>query len=336
MAKQIRLMVADSKLGKRIHEEPAASPFSLIIPKDDSEAALVAAAPEADAILCYQMPIPASVIRAAPSLKFIQKHGLNTRIIDVAAATERKVRVATMPLLRNVSVAEHALALMLACARKIIPGHMAITQAVYKKMGLTPVVMNERNYKANWPEIKGLKELSEATVGIVGMGDIGKEIAKRCRVFGMNILYHQRTPHPAALEAELGIRYLPLNELLSASDYVVLVVPHTPDTEGMIGAKELALMKPDAALINVGRGALIDEEALIATLQSKPSFMAGLDVYRTEPVPDVSPLLQLPNVVLLPHTGGGSYRSREVDLPASLKNIQRFFAGEKLEGIVNP
>lgn len=338
MGERIRLMVADGAAGKfaqRVRKSPDARPFSLIIPENGSEAALLTSAPEADAILCYQAKVPGSVIRVARSLKLIQKHGLNCRNIDVEAATERNVRVATLPLMRSVTVAEHALALMLACARKVIPGHRSVTEAVYQQMGLEPVVTSQRNYRSNWAAIEGVTELFQATAGIVGMGDIGMEIAKRCRAFGMSLCYYQRTPHPNAIEISLGIRYLPLDDLLSVSDYVVLVIPHSPESEGLVGARELARMKPSATLINVGRGGLVDEEALIAALQSKRLAMAGLDVYRTEPLPAVSPLRRLPNVVLLPHTGGGSYRSWEVDVPASLRNIHRFFTGERCKGIIN-
>lgn len=338
MSEQIRLMVADGAAGKitrKLVDLPEAAGFRLIIPEDNTEAALVACAPEADAILSYQTPVSGSVIRAARSLKLIQKHGLNCRNIDVDAATRQNVRVGTTPLLRSVSVAEHALALMLACARKVIPGHHAVTQAVYQEMGQQPVITSESSYRPNWAAIKGIKEVFGAAVGIVGMGDIGMEIAKRCRAFGMTLYYTQRAPHSSATEATLGIRYLPLDDLLSLSDYVVLVVPHTAATEGLIGARTLARMQSSATLINVGRGGLIDEEALIAWLRSNPSAMAALDVYRSEPLPAASPLRTLPNVVFLPHTGGGSYRSHEVDPPASLRNIKRYFAGETVEGIIN-
>lgn len=338
MGPPIRLLLADAangRFGQRVRQSPAAAPFRLILAESDTPEALLAAAPEANAILCYQAEVAASLIEAAPALKLIQKHGLNCKNIDVAAATRRKVRVATLSLMRSVTVAEHALALMLACARKVIPGHQAVTGAVYREMGLEPTVTSQRNYRGNWPGIRGVSELFQASVGIVGMGDIGMEIAKRCRAFGMNVCYYQRTPHPSGVEASLGIRYLPFDELLSASDYVVLVIPHTPESEGLIGARELARMKLSATLINVGRGGLIDEDALITALQAGQIAMAGLDVYRTEPLPATSPLLTLPNVVLLPHLGGGSYRGWEIDIPAALQNIQRFFASGKAEGIVN-
>ena len=335
MGERIRLMVADgaaANFSQRLRVLADARTFNLIVPENDTEAALLSAAPEADAIVCYKAQVPASVIRAGRALRLIQKHGLNCRNIDLAAAAERNVRVATLPLFRNVTVAEHALALMLACARKVIAGHRAVNEAVYEKMGLQPALTSERSYRANWAAIKGVAELFEASVGIVGMGDIGMEIAKRCRAFGMTLFYHQRTPHPAAVEGPLGIRFLPLDDLLSKSDFVVLSIPHTPETEGMIGARQLARMKPSATLVNVGRGGLIDEDALIEALRVRPGMTAGLDVYRYEPLPSTSPLRTLPNVVLLPHTGGGSYRSREVDLPAVLRSIERFFAGAEAPG----
>jgi phosphoglycerate dehydrogenase-like enzyme len=325
---------AGSNIVRRVRESPVSRVFDLLVPASSSEADLLASVSPADAILAYEAHIPATVIRAAPALKLIQKHGLNCRKIDVAAATERNVRVATIPLLRSVSVAEHALAMMLACVRKIVPGHRAVTQAVYRQMGLEPVVTAHRTYRSNWARIEGMGELFRTTVGIVGMGDIGMEIAKRCRAFAMNIRYYQRTRHPQTTEDALGMTYLPFDELLAEADYVVLVLPHTPDTEGIIGARELALMKESATLVNVGRGGLIDEDALTAALRDKRIAMAALDVYRREPLPADSPLLTLPNVLLLPHTGGGSYRSWKLDTPAVLRNIALFFEG-KAEGVVN-
>lgn len=338
MPEPVRLLIADgaaSKFALRVRESPASRAYRLIIPDDNTEDTLARAAPQADAMLCYQAAIPGSVIRAAPSLKLIQKHGLNCRGIDIAAATAQRVPVATLPLMRSVTVAEHALALMLACARKVIPGHRAVADAVYQDMGLSPTETSQRVYRSNWARIDGVTELFQATAGIVGMGDIGMEIAKRCRVFGMPVVYTQRTRHPPAIEQTLGLRYLPLDALLSESDYVVLVIPHTPESEGLIGAAQLARMKPGATLINVGRGGLIDESALAAALRERRLAMAGLDVYRNEPLPAGSPLRSLPNVVLLPHTGGGSYRSWEIDLPAVFRNIGRFFSGAGAEGIVN-
>ena len=338
MSNMIRLLVADgasTRYLKRVQDCPAASSFHMMIPKNDGEDSLIALAPDADAILCYKAELTGSVIRAATSLRFIQKHGLNCRNIDIAAATERNVMVATTPLMRNISVAEHAMTLTLACARKVIPGYQAVVNATYQEMELEPIRTSQWNYRGNWAGIEGITDLSGTIAGVIGMGDIGIEIAKRCSAFGMTVYYYQRTPHPREAEAALEISYLPLNKLLAVSDYVVLVIPHTPESEELIGARELGLMKASATLINVGRGGLIDEEALISALQSKRLAMAGLDVYRMEPLPDSSPLIRLSNVVLLPHTGGSSNLSKDRDMSASLENIKRFFRGERPNGIMN-
>lgn len=339
MSEPIRLLItegAESRFVFYLHKAQAGREFHLLIPRESTEAGLLALAPAADAILCYQANLPAAVIDAAPRLKFVQKHGPNYRHIDVAAAARRGIPVATMSLLRDVTVSEHALMLMLACARKLLNGYRAVTNAVYRDMNITPFVTTQSQYGRNWSNLQGVNELYQATAGIIGMGGIGMEIAKRCRAFGMSVAYYQRTRHDAATERTLGAHYLPLDELLRTTDYVVLALPHTPETERIINADRLASMKPSATLINVGRGALVDEAALIAALKEGRIAMAGLDVYQVEPLPVESPLLVLTNVVLQPHTGGGSYRSWDVDMPASLGNIRRYFAEGRAEGIVSP
>lgn len=337
MSSAIRLLVADAASGKfleRVRKSPAAEGFEVLAPEADTPEALCAAAAGADAVLCYKADLTREVIQAAPRLKFIQKHGLNCKNIDLAAAAERGVPVAGLTLLRNASVAEQALALMLACARKLIPGHRAAVGADYKQMNLVPVRTSQWDFRPNWPGIPGMTELFGTTAGIIGLGDIGMEIARRCRAFGMEVRYHQRSPHPPETEAAYEARYLPLDDLLAAADYLVLIIPHTPATEGIIGAAQLARMKPTATLVNVGRGGLVDEDALARALMEGKLGMAGLDVYRWEPLPDTSPLRTLPNVVLSPHLGGGSNRSWDVDVPAALENIRRFFRGETPSGLV--
>ena len=337
MSSPIRLMVADAGSGRfldRVRKNPATAGFEITIPEAHTPEALSAAIAGADAVYCYLPPLSREVLQSAKRLKFIQNHGLTCKNIDLAAAANLEISVATLPLMRNASVAEQALLLMLACARKLIPGHRAVTEAAYTKMGIEPFQTSQWNFKGNWAQIPGMTELFGATAGIVGMGDIGMEIARRCRAFDMNVLYYQRTRHTPEAEAALGMRYAPMEELLAASDFVILVVPHTPETEGMIGAAQLACMKPTTILVNVGRGALIDEDALARALKEGKLGMAGLDVYRWEPLPEPSPLRTLPNVVLTPHLGAGSNRSWEVDIPAGLENIRRFFRGETPSGLV--
>ena len=328
MPDRIRLLVADAASGRflaRVRASPAAAPFEVLAPEAEGEDALLALAPRAQAILCYKARLTAAVIEAAPNLRFIQKHGLNRKNIDLEAAKRRGIPVGAQPLMRNATVAEQALALMLCCARKMIPGHRAVEAGVYREMGLTPIETSQWNFRANWPGIEGVEELFGESVGVVGLGDIGMEIARRCLAFGMEILYHQRRRHPPEVEAEYRASYLPLDELLGRVSWLVLVLPHTEESEGMIDAGALARMRKTAAIINVGRGALIDEEALARALRKGDIAMAGLDVYRREPLPADSPLIGLPGVVFAPHAGGGSNRQWDADIPASLGKIAAFF-----------
>ena len=325
---KIRLLITEAEFTpfvRHVRDWADTSVFDLVIPAEAGDAALIAIAGDCDALINYQAPVSAALIQAASKLRFIQKHGLNTRHINTAAAKARGIPIATTPLMRNITVAEHALALLLACSRKLIDGHHAVTQAVYQAMGLAPQRTTQSSYRPNWPRIDGLNELYGATIGIAGMGDIGMEIAKRCRAFGMHIAYHQRTRLAATVEHELGLHYASFDELLAQADYLMLALPHTPQTEGIINAQTLAHMKSSATLINMGRGALVDEAALAHALRTGMIRMAALDVYQFEPLPVDSALLTLPNIVFTPHLGGGSYRSWEVDMPASLNSIQAFF-----------
>ena len=331
MSDKIRLLVTDGASGhflSRVKANPAAARFEIIAPESADEDALLALAPEAEAILCYKAVLSASAIRAAARLRYIQKHGLNCKNIAMEAARERGIPVGTQSLMRNATVAEQALTLMLCCTRKAIPGQRAVESGVYREMGLEPVTTSQWNIRPNWPELKGVAELFGQSVGIIGLGDIGMDIAKRCLAFDMEIFYYQRTRHAPEVESEYRATYLEFDELCAHVDYLVLVLPHTEESEGMVGAEQLKRMKKTAILINVGRGALVDEAALATALGESEIAMAGLDVYRYEPLPVDSPLIGMPNAVLLPHTGGGSNRQWDVDIPLSLGKIAAFFSGE--------
>lgn len=337
MDRPIRLLVdSDSpRFVQQVSELPDAAFFEILSYAGEGVQGMRKLIPQADAVYIYQDDLPGDLIRSAPSLRFIQKHGLNCKNIDLAAATERGIPVATLPLFRNIAVAEHALALMLACAHKIIPGHRAVESAAYREMGMEPIRTTQREYRSNWANIQGVTEVIGASVGIIGLGDIGMEIARRCRAFGMEVYYNQRRRHDADVEERHEARFLSFDDLLETVDYLVLILPHTPETEGLIGTAQLARMKPNATLINVARGGVVDEDALVEALTNGKIAMAGLDVFREEPLPFSSPLRGLPNVVLAPHTGGGSYRSRIMDRPAALANILRYFRDERPKGIIN-
>jgi len=337
MDRPIRLLLDSESEGfvQRISEMPESGQFELLTYVKQGTQKLDELIATADAAYIYKDTLSGQAIRSAPALRFIQKHGLNCKNIDMEAARGLGIPVATLPLFRNVAVAEHAFALMLACAHKVLVGHHAVKKGVYRDLGVSPIRTSQREIRGNWAKITGMTELMGSSVGIIGLGDIGMEFARRCRAFGMQVFYHQRTQQSPAVEQENGATYLPFHELLRTVDFLTLILPHTPESERMLGAAELAMMKPAATVINVARGGIIDEPALVDALTRGVIAMAGLDVFTEEPLPVSSRLLQLPNVVLTPHLGGGSYRSREADYRSGLQNIARFFRGEQAIGLVN-
>jgi phosphoglycerate dehydrogenase-like enzyme len=180
-----------------------------------------------------------------------------------------------------------------------------------------------------------VRELSEGTVGLLGLGGIGEAVARRALALGMRVAAARRSQAdgPAGVEVMTGEGAL--DRLLSLSDYLVVTVPRTAETEGMVGARELALLPPGAVVVNVSRGGIVDEEALAEALRGGRLRGAALDVFATEPLPASSPLWGLPNALLLPHVSGTSHRfwRRETDLIVA--NLRRYLAGERLLNTVD-
>lgn len=223
----------------------------------------------------------------ASSLEVIGRAGVGLDNIDLEAATRRGIAILNAPAGNTTSTAEHAFALLLALARGI-PDAAASMRA------------------GNW-ERKSLKgaQLAGKTLGVVGAGRIGTEVVRRARAFGMDVLVSD--PYLSATRArELGVESVPLERLLEASDYVTLHVPLVDETRHLIGAAELARMKPAAGLINAARGGIVDEAALVAALRAGDIAAAALDVFETEPLPDDDPLRHCPNLIMTPHIGAST------------------------------
>lgn len=190
-----------------------------------------------------------------------------------------------------------------------------------------------RQREHRWEKLP-LRELHGLTVGIIGLGDIGTEVARLCRAFGMRVLGLRRRLAPSDVADEV----LPpdrLHDLLARSDFVVIAVPLTAQTRGMIGRAELAAMKPDAWLINISRGAIVDEEALIEALRAGHIGGACLDVFAEEPLPAESPLWDMPNVIITPHNSWSSPHIEEREIDLFLENLRRYVAGEPLLNVVD-
>ena len=281
-----------------------------------------------EAMVTRTKPVTAETIAASPNLKLVQKYGGRPDRLDLDAAKEAGVAVAVMPLRGCIAVAELAMTLLLALSKQLVEAHEATVSGAYRDLGLEPTPTSQRVHAFQWMKLPHLQEVRGKTLGLVGFGEIGTEVAKRARAFDMDVVYAKREPLPAHIEAMLGVRSAPLDDLLRQSDFVSLHVPHSAATDKLIGARELALMKPTASLINTCRGPVVDEEALIAALQDGTIASAGLDVFVLEPLQHDSPLTRLDNVILTPHIGGGTGGAREKQMRDVLDNVVRFARGE--------
>ncbi len=282
---------------------------------------------DADAVMTRKQRVGTTVLAQAPGVRFVQKYGGREDGLDLDAAARAGATVALMPLRGCIAVAELALTLVLALSKQLVQGHMATIAGAYRDLGLEPVRTSERVIAFQWMKLSGLFEVYGRTLGIVGYGEIGTEVSKRARAFGMNVLYTKRERLPTAIEQRLGVVWRELDGLLAESDVVLLTLPHSAETERLIGVRELSLMRPTAYLVNTARGGLVDEDALVDALSEKRIAGAALDVFVEEPVPYDHPLLSLDNVILAPHIGGGTGGARVNQMSDVLDNIVRFFRG---------
>jgi phosphoglycerate dehydrogenase-like enzyme len=258
-------------------------------------------------------PFDRAVFAACPRLQALARVGVGYDTIDLDAATEAGVAVTITPGLNGETVADHTLALMLACIRRVVENDASVRRGEWERGG--------RHLGS---------ALSGATVGLVGLGGIGRAVARRLAGFGVRILGHD----PAAADVD-GVERMPLDELLRGSDVVSLHLPLLPVTHGLIGEREIALMRPGAILVNTSRGRLVDEGALVRALQEGRLAAAGLDVFEHEP-PRSSPLLALPRVVLSPHIGGIGEDAQQAMLEMAVGAVLAVLDGREPGGLVNP
>jgi len=260
----------------------------------------------------------------APQLRAVQKFGTVTASIDGPACASRGVRVLTLRRRANIACAEHAMGLMLALARRIVETNGLVSLARLHAAGFEPA-QYDRTHTANsnWARIGGLRNLHGLQLGIVGMGEIGRELAQRAAAFGMRLVYTQRRRLSAPDEERYGARYSPLDELLATSDVVSLHLPATPATRGIIGARELAAIKPGALLVNIARADLVDRAALVDALRSGRLGGFALDPLYEAPGRDDDPLLALRNVVITPHLAAQPRFNALGDFEELLVNLDR-------------
>ncbi len=288
-----------------------------VIAKDE----LLQGVADAEVLVCpLSTKVDKEVFAAAPNLKIVANLGVGVDNIDLEEANARKVVVLNTPGVLTDTVADLAFALMLAVARRVVELDKRLRTEGFPGWTFMPPYLGH--------------DVWGATLGIVGLGRIGSAVARRAQGFRMRILYYSRTRKPG-LEEELGCRFAELDELLQESDFVVLCTPLTPETHHMIGPRELSLMKPTAYLINIARGPVVDEGALVEALREGKIAGAALDVFEREP--EVHPgLLELHNVVLTPHIGSASVGTRRRMAAMAVDGVLAALQGKKPENIVNP
>lgn len=274
-----------------------------------------------DALLCLLTDnIDEEIIDAGEDLKVISNYAVGVDNIDIEAATERGIAVTNTPGVLTDATADIAWALMLSVARNVVKGDKFVRKDQFE----------------GWdPKLMIGTELSGKTLGIIGMGNIGSAVARRSIGFDMDVIYHSRS-RKEDVEEELGAKKVDLETLLKESDLVSLHVPLTDETEGLIGWKELDMMKESAYLINTARGEVTDEEALIEALTSDRVAGAGIDVYSDEPYGANPDFYDLDNVVLTPHLGSASHSARNGMARMAAENLTAVLEGKRPDHIINP
>jgi phosphoglycerate dehydrogenase-like enzyme len=292
-----------------------------------TEMDLAAHLPEADIIVLQDLPIGIAHLGRAPRLKGIVKFGTDTRNIDRTACDLVKVAVRTVRRAVNCAVAEHAMALMLAVGHKIVETHGALDLAALRGLGYKPALYDADHIAgANWARVSGLKGLYGATLGALGLGEVGREVASRAKAMGMRVLYHQRTRASREVEAESDAEYVSFDDLLRRADFLSIHLPLTDATRGLIGAAAFGRMKDGAVLINVSRAPIVDRAALMDALASGRLGGAGLDVHFEEPGAADEPLKSFRNVVLSPHIAVGNRAYAIFDMEATVAAMAEIVA----------
>lgn len=278
--------------------------------------ALLPAVADVDALIVRSATkVNAEVFQHAGRLRVVARAGVGLDNVDVEAATKAGVMVVNAPTSNIVTAAEHAIALLLATARNVPQGHAALKQGEWKRSKYTGV------------------ELQGKTVGVLGLGRIGVLVAQRLAAFDMDVIAFD--PYvQAARAAQLGVKMVPLEELLRESDFITVHLPKTPETLGLIGDKELRQVKPSVRIVNAARGGIVDEAALDAALADGRVAGAGLDVFSTEPCTD-SPLFRHDNVVATPHLGASTHEAQEKAGTQVAKSVKLALSGEFVPDAVN-
>jgi phosphoglycerate dehydrogenase-like enzyme len=275
----------------------------------------------ADAVVIESLSIGTQELAAAPRLKVVHKYGMLLRNIDTAACAARDIKVLGIRRRANIATAEHAFALMLSLARRLdLSGVVGVDQLPESQLPYRPF---DRRHTpgANWGRFSGTRTLNGNAVGIIGLGEIGREIAIRAAAFGMNVLYFQRTQLSTTIEKELVVSYRPLEKLLAESDWVIPQLPLDSSTRSFVNRERMVLIKRGACIVNVSRPEIIDRGALLAALRSGHLGGFAMDGFYEEPGRSDDELLSFDNVVLTPHMAASPRTNGLQDIADMIKGI---------------
>lgn len=302
----------------RLHEQ---AEVTLIEALDESGLAkLRKALPGAHGLLGASLRLDAELLDLAPKLEAVASVSVGVDNYDIDYLTQRGILLSNTPDVLTETTADTGFALILATARRVV--ELAnMVRAGHWNQNIGPLHFGS--------------DVHGKTLGIIGMGRIGEALAQRGHFgFGMPVIYHSHSPKPA-VEQRFGAEYRSLPDLLEQADFVCLTLPLTAETQGLIGAREFALMGPETIFINISRGKVVDEAALIEALQQRTIRAAGLDVFEREPLEHDSPLLRLSNVVATPHIGSATHETREAMARCAVDNLLAALAGERPKNLVN-
>jgi D-3-phosphoglycerate dehydrogenase len=320
MSERFLVVVVDSPFETAEHEQSILSRIGVKVQKSNclNESQIIEAAGNADAILCDASPITRNVILNLHKATGIVEYGIGYDNIDVNAATERGIVVCNIPDFITSEVADHTVALILALARRL---HLMLPST--------------RAGEWNWRKFRPINGLDKMTAGIIGFGNIGRQVARRLHAFQIEVIAYD--PYiPFKTIETLGAKPATLEELLMASDIVSIHVPLTKETRHLIGKEEFALMKNSAILVNTSRGSVIDQEALLASLRNGRIGAAGLDVLQREPPEPGDPILAPDNVLVTPHIGWYSEQSSSRLQEYAALEAERILTGQIPRHPVNP
>jgi D-3-phosphoglycerate dehydrogenase / 2-oxoglutarate reductase len=325
MARKLKVILLDGMEGDapmpavEERDELATINAELIILGCRSEEDVIAMAGDADAILTYGAPMTRRVMERLPECQCIVRYGIGYDTVDVPAATDNNILVVNIPDFCLEEVANHAIALLLACAKKL-------------------PLLNKTVKQGKWFEAKKMQSpmgsIYEQVLGIIGCGNIGRTTAKKAACFGLEVIGYDPYLDKSIAE-KAGIKLVSLPELLRRSDYISIHTALTQETRHLIGEKEFALMKASAYVINTSRGPVIDEKAMIRALEAGRIAGAGLDVFEKEPVDPDNPLLKMDNVIVLPHSASYSDEAFKRLRRSVGKEAARVLSGRWPKNVVN-